>query len=158
MDLEPLTPQPAWTQRTGERDREYGWFIQYAETIGERDFERVAARIGVAASLLRGAAEKYEWQARVREFDQARAQVMQHVIPDDSEALAMQYAVGIAMIRLGVQAVQLKNPALLNMDQVIKLVTQGSEMARRGAGVADLKIEQTVQQRIEREFLDLLGG
>jgi hypothetical protein len=153
-----LEPTPAWTQRTGERDREYQWFIQYAETIGERDLERVAARIGVAASLLRAAAEKNQWDARCVEFDKARMSIARQVVPDDSEALSMQYAVGIAMIRLGVQAVQLKNPALLNMDQVIKLVTQGSEMARRGAGVADLKIEQTVQQRIEREFLDLLGG
>jgi hypothetical protein len=152
-----LTPQPAWVQRTDEPENHYAWFRNYAETLGERSVERTAAHIGVSPRLLAEAAEKFQWDARCVQFDQARAQVAENIAPSEDEALHMQYAVGIAMIRLGVQAVQLKNPALLKMDTIVKLVTQGSEMARRGAGVADLNIEHSVQKRIEGEFLDLLS-
>lgn len=154
----PLEHSPAWLQRSGERDSEYAWFKQYAETLGERDVAMTAARIGVAPRLLLGAAAKHQWVERCAEFDAARVSVASQIAPDDTEALAMQYAVGIAMMRLAADGLKSKNVALLKIDQIIKLMVQGSEMARRGAGVADLKIEKTVQQRIESEFRDLLGG
>lgn len=155
MSLVPVAP---WVQRTAETDMQYAWFKQYAETLGERDIDRTAAMIGVAPQLLRDAASSHQWDARCAAFDAARVDIAAQVAPDDTEALAMQYAVGIAMMRLGASALESRNASLLKIDQIIKLFTHGSEMARRGAGVADIKIEKTVQQRIERDFLDLLGG
>ncbi len=154
MDLQ---PRASFEQQDGELDREYAWFKHYADTFGERDIARTARSIGVSVKLLRDAAARNQWDARCIEFDRIRAQVTGHIAPDDSEALQTQYMVGIAMMRLGVQAIQLKNPSLLKVKQILDLMTQGAEMARRGAGVADIKIEKTVQRRIESEFLDLLG-
>lgn len=156
-DLVPLEPQAAWQQRAGESNMHYAWFIQHAETLGERSELQTARRLGITVSVVRSVAKLNQWDLRIDEFDRARAEVTTHLATDENEALQMQYAVGIAMMRLGVQAVQLKNPALLKMDTIIKLMQQGSEMARRGAGVADLKIEKSVQQRIQSDFEDLLG-
>lgn len=154
MQLEPRQP---WEQLTDERDMEYAWFTRFAELGPEsRSEQKVARFCGVPVAQVRKAASRHEWSTRVAAYDAIVAQVSQQVSVDESEALAMQYAVGIAMMRLGVKAVQLKNPALIRMKDIRELMQQGAEMARRGAGVADLNIEHTVQQRVQSEFLDLL--
>lgn len=154
MQLEPKAP---WEQREHERDMEYAWFVRYAELGDVRDEGKVARFCGVPVSLVRRAATQHQWAERAAAYDATVIEVSKAIDVDETEALAMQYAVGIAMMRLGVKAVQLKNPALIRMKDIRELMQQGAEMARRGAGVADLKIEKSVQSRVESQFLDLLG-
>jgi hypothetical protein len=137
---------------------EYAWFSRYAELGPEvREHLKVARLCGVPVKLIRQAAQQHDWASRAAAYDRVVVEVSSHIDVDETEALAMQYAVGIAMMRLGVKAVQLKNPALIRMKDIRELMQQGAEMARRGAGIADLKIEASTQHRIESQFLDLLG-
>lgn len=153
-----LEPKPPWEQRQHERDMEYAWFVRYAELgPAARDELKVARLCGVPVGVVRDAAKKHAWADRAAAYDATVVEVTKAIDVDESEALAMQYAVGIAMMRLGVKAVQLKNPALIRMKDIRELMQQGAEMARRGAGIADLKIEASTQHRIESQFLDLLG-
>jgi hypothetical protein len=155
--MDPLEPRPPWEQRSSERDMEYAWFSRYAELGESRELLKVAKLCGIPVKLIREAAARHDWTTRAAAYDKIVVEVSQAIDVDESEALAMQYAVGIAMMRLGVKAVQLKNPALIRMKDIRELMQQGAEMARRGAGIADLKIEASTQHRIESQFLDLLG-
>jgi len=154
-----LEPTPQWSQKFGESDHAYAWFVRYAELHDQRSLEKVGRYCGVPIAMVRKAAEQHAWDSRVCSFDETVSSVSSSVVIDDSEALAMQFAVGKAMVRLGVEGVKLKNPALLKVRDLLTLMQQGSEMMRRGAGVADLTIEQrTAQDRVEATFLELLGG
>lgn len=154
-----LEPTPQWSQKAGEPDHSYAWFVRYAELHDERGIEKVSRYCGVPVAMIRKAAGEHAWDSRVASFDATVKSVSSSVIVDDTEALAMQFAVGKAMVRLGVEGVKLKNPALLKVKDLLTLMQQGSEMMRRGAGVADLTIEQrTAQDRVEATFLELLGG
>lgn len=157
--MEQLEARPPWEQLQGEPDHAYAWFVRYAELHDERSVEKVSRFCGVPATMVRKASVEHAWESRVASFDETVVNVVDHVNVDDAEALAMQFAVGKAMIRLGVTKMQLINPAMLKVKDALVLMQQGSEMMRRGAGVADLTIEQrTAQDRIESQFLELLGG
>lgn len=154
-ELEPVEP---WRQRFDESDHEYAWFKRFAE-LGKhrRSIAKTSAELGVPTRMIRVAARERDWAGRVEAFDNAVVLVSGMVVPNDSEALARQYAIGMAMMDLGIEAVRLKNPALIKTKEAMAMLQEGAEMARRGAGVADLTIEQrNTQERVERQFLDLL--
>lgn len=154
--VQSLEPKPPWQQQALEPDFEYAWFVKYAELGEQRTLEKVSAFQGVPLDLVQRARDRHEWDARVAAYDATLVDVMQHVQVSEDEALAMQYAVGMAMMRLGVSAVALKNPALIKMKDVQLLMAQGAEMARRGAGVADLNVQHDVVTRVRDQVLDLL--
>lgn len=149
-------PRPPWEQQVSESDYEYAWFVKFAELGAERSIDKVSAVQGVPADLVRSAADKNAWDSRAKAYDDTVVSVLEHVNIDESEALAMQYAVGMAMMKLGVSAVALKNPALIKMKDIRELMQQGAEMARRGAGVADLTVQHDVVTRARDAVLDLL--
>lgn len=154
-----LEPRPPWQQLEHERDYEYAWFVRYAEQHGNRSLEQVSAFCGVPLKLVERAAATHGWDTRVKAFDATVKRVSDTIQVNDKEALATQYMIGEAMLKLGIQAFQLKNPSLIKMKDIHALLQSGAEMMRRGAGVADLTIEQrNAQDRIEHTFLELLGG
>lgn len=156
-EIEPIQPREPWAQRTGEAPHQHAWLLRYCELGESRTIDKVARLCGVPIKLVRAAALEHAWITRAASFDAACMEVARAAATDEKMALSMQYEVGIAMMRLGVKAVQLKNPALIRMKDIRELMQQGAEMARRGAGVADLNIEVDVQKRVEADFLDLLG-
>jgi len=166
MELEPhnhdhamdqLVARPVWEQRTGEPNHEYAWFVRYAELGEGRTLDRTAKLQGIPIKLVRNASTKHSWDARCAAFDEAIVSVRIAISADEAEALAMQYAAGMMMLRLGIEAIKLKNPALLKVKDTRELLQFGSEMVRRGAGVADLKVEHDVVRRVAEDLELLLG-
>lgn len=155
MDLQIAEP---WRQREGEADHEYAWFKRYAE-LGKhrRSLPKTSAELGVPLRMISDAASLRDWKARTAAYDDAIERIAGQAAPNDEAALARQYAIGMAMMDLGIEVIKLKNPALIRTKEGLQLLEHGAEMARRGAGVADLTVEQrSAQDRVERMFLDLL--
>lgn len=152
-----LDLQSPWEQRTRETKFEYAWFVRYAELGPERTLERAARQCGVPIKGVREAARANDWEARAKAFDAAVIEIQKAVIPDESEALAIQYQAGTEMLKLGLRAIQVKNPALIRVKDIAMLLKEGAEMVRRGAGVADLKIKHDVVQRVAEDLELILG-
>lgn len=148
---------PIWEQRQHEGAHEYAWFVRYAELGEGRTLEKTAKLQGVPVALVRKAAERHGWPERAAAFDATVVSIQQAVTVDETEALAVQYGAGMMMLKLGLQAIQIKNPALLKVKDISQLLQMGSEMVRRGAGVADLKIEHDVVKRVQSDLELLLG-
>lgn len=137
---------PAWGRLKNETASRYNWFVMYCELGPEmRSTAAVASRIGIAEKHIIDASERYRWSERVAAYDDdVRGAVM---VADPDAVLAGQYAIGMMMMRLGISALGLKNPALMKVNDIQKIVTAGAELARKGTGLADMKIET---ERIER--------
>lgn len=152
-----LEPRPIYSQREGENDQQYAWFRQYYELGDTRTLPRAAMRCGVSRSLVERAAREHDWDIRSQQLDRDASHVAKTMIRDEDEALALQYAVGHVMIRMGMTALQAKNPALLDMKTVTALIQQGVEHTRRGAGAADMVISLDQRRSIQQQFADFLG-
>lgn len=152
-----LDVAPVWERHQHEGAHEYAWFVRYAELGEGRSLEKTAKLQGVPVALVRKAAQTHAWTDRAAQFDATVVSIQQAVAPDETEALATQYAAGLVMLKLGFSAIQLKNPALLKVKDIRELLQFGSEMVRRGAGVADLKVEHDVVQRVQSDLELLLG-
>lgn len=144
----------SWQQRPGETPAKYAWFQRYLEMGSGRTIQRVAKRCGARLDLVNKAASAHEWAIRAAEYDAAtRGIVLDYANSDSEQALAMQRAVGKAMLDMGFTALHFKNPAMIRMSGVEKLLKEGVEQIRRGSGVADLKIEQAQAiDNIEKEL------
>lgn len=152
-----LDLQPAWEQRGRESQYEYAWFVRYAELGTERTLEKAARLLGMPIKGVREAARAHDWDVRAYAYDQTVVEITKAVTPSEDEALSIQYGAGMMMLKLGLSAIQIKNPALLKMKDIQALLQMGSEMVRRGAGVADLKVQHDVVQRVA-EDIELLFG
>lgn len=152
-----LEVRPVWEQRSYESDHQYAWFVKYAELGEGRTLEKTAKLQGVPVKLVRQAALSHVWAERAAAFDKTVVAIQKAVSPDETEALALQYGAGMMMLRLGLSAIQIKNPALLKVKDIKALLEAGSEMVRRGAGIADLKVEHDVVQRVQADLELLLG-
>lgn len=155
--IDGLVARPVWEQRTGESNHEYAWFVKYAELGDTREVTRAARLCGVPVKMLRVAAAKNAWDDRCRAYDSAVVAITSAIQPREDEALATQYAAGMVMLRMGFEAIKLKNPALLKVKDIRELLQFGSEMVRRGAGVADLKVQHDVVERVAQDLELLLG-
>lgn len=152
--LEPIRP---WDRQSGESNHEYAWFTKYCELGESRSEQLVAKRCGVPVSMVRTTATKHSWALRAAPYDAAVSELAAILEMDEGEALHAQYTAGMLMLRMGLTALKYKNPALLKMKDIRELMQFGSEMARRGAGVADMKIDHTTTRRVDEMWADLLG-
>jgi len=151
MDLEP------WKQQQGEKDHEHAWLTMFCDMGNMRSVEAVANRCGVSYARVLAAAERHGWSPRAAAFDDAVARVTQNIMLSDDEALGAQYLAGRAMVHLAIKGLQTKNPSLLKMAQLQSMLKDGSEMMRRGAGIADIRVEHETQERVTKHLDGILG-
>lgn len=52
-----------------------------------------------------------------------------------TETMAFQFAVGKAMLDLGIRAINLKSPNKIKVSDAIKLIDKGSELQRKAQGL-----------------------
>lgn len=152
-----IEPRAAWDRAHGESEAEHAWLLRFCELGSQRTPTKVARRCGVPVKLVKDAASKWGWTRRAAEYDQAVRDVGRIAMKDEQEALQIQYEVGKELLRIGASAASLKNPALMNMNMVLKMLTEGAELVRRGAGVADIKVDMNTQRSVEELFQNLLG-
>jgi len=151
MDMEP------WKQQQGEKDHDHAWFTMFCDMGEMRSIEAVARRCGASEARVLAAAERGDWSRRAAAFDSAIVSVTQNLMLSDDEALGAQYLAGRAMVQLAIKGLQTKNPSLLKMSQLQSMLKDGAEMMRRGAGVADVRVEHSTQERVTSHLDGILG-
>ena len=148
-----------WAQSSGELGGEYAAFTEFCKLGPERrSVRKLAAHLGISADRVRSMSKKNDWIARADAFDRANNALTPAELSLE-DTLAFQYAVGKAMLDLGISAMQLKNPASIKMNDVIRLLKEGSEIQRKAAGINDtvtLTVESNAVQKIN-SLLDELG-
>lgn len=152
-----VVPTAPWEQRSDEPNAQYAWFVAFMELGEQRSPERAARRCGVALVEVRKAFTRFDWQVRATSYDTAVHRFAAELVTDERDALAAQYAAGMMMLKMGVTALKYKNASLLKMKDIRELLSFGSEMARRGAGVADMKVDHQTTSRVEAMLADILG-
>lgn len=153
MDLEPSS----WQQRPIETDTEYGWFTTYLELGDARSVAKVARRLGASAAKVQVAADTYGWDARVAAWERDSREVAKTHVRDEEVVHSIEYQVGMAMIRMGMSGLEGKNPHLLAVPNLVQLMREGAELARKGSGAADMVIEHRDRESVGRQFAELLG-
>lgn len=153
-----VVPKQPWERITGETEAQHAWFKRFVEVGEGRTVDRAAKACGVPVGPVRRAAELNDWAARAKAYDAAVIELRDVLELDETEALHAQYAAGRIMAQLGLTALQYKNPALVPIAQIKDLILNGAEMMRRGAGIADLKVDHSTTHRVESILDDLLGG
>jgi len=158
-DLVPAGKDP-WSQLRNEDTADYAAFAEFCK-LGTRRSNRVlASHLGVSIQKVNAIARKNDWVARADAYDRACNEL--HPSADDmslEDTLAFQYAVGKAMLDMGVTALQLKNPASMRTADIVKLLQQGSEIQRKAAGITDtvsVKVESDAVSTINKLLEDII--
>lgn len=158
MIMDDLVPhEDNFLQITDETDQEYAWFKRYCEIGADRTTAKVAAFMGVPASVTRSAASRHHWNSRVGAYDQARIDAAQTLVADQSQALEAQYAAGMIMMQLGIDAIKIKNPGRMSVKNIAMLLTEGGALVNKGAGLADVVVDVNTTKRVEDHILELFG-
>lgn len=152
-----IVPKVAWEQRSDESAAEHAWFHAFLELGDKRTVAKAAKRCGVATAVLKEASIKHDWKNRAEVYDKELQKLATTMIADETEALAVQWEAGRMLLKFGITALEYRNPHLLKMKDIRDVITSGAEMVRRGAGVADLKVDHTTTKRVQDMFDVLLG-
>lgn len=153
-----LHVQPAWEQRPRESKFQYAWFARYAELGPERTVEQAAKLCGVPVKQLRLAQRDHDWDVRAGEYDATVVEIQKAISPSETEALAIQYAAGTMMLKLAVKGIATLDPNMLRIKDIQGMLREGSDMVRRGAGIADLKVDHNIVERVQSDIELLLSG
>lgn len=134
-DLEPVGPDP-WEKLVGEDSNSYFIFTEFCKLGPKRTLRAVSRNLGVSYDTVKATAKKHSWLDRAKEYDL----VCNELVPSDnalapSETLAFQYAVGTALLDLGIKAIKLKRPGDIKVTDAIKLVEKGADLQRKAQGL-----------------------
>lgn len=153
----PAIPDP-WAQRKDESSADYTAFAEYCKLGRRRNYRLLASHLGMGVERIRAIAKRFEWNERADLYDRACNELVAEA-PDLEDTLAFQYAVGKAMLDLGVEALKFKNPASMRSADIIKLLKEGADMQRRAAGLNDtvtINVQSEAVSKINT-LLDELG-
>lgn len=135
-EIVPYEQNDPWNKKESETDSEYKAFEEYCKIGSERSYRITASTTGHSLSTIQSYARKHKWATRAKQYDMACLQLVP-LEASPSETLAIQYAAGKIMLDLGLQAIQLKDPRSIRMQEAIKLAKLGSDLQRTALGIDD---------------------
>lgn len=155
-----MAPKPVhrdpWNQQAGESASQYAMFKAYCDAGHAGTYQDVANRFGCALSRVESVAVKNNWDSRVSAYCIELNNISTITVADGERALQMQYKIGEALLGLGINALQLKNPSMIRMKEIHKLIETGGEMMRKGAGLADMKVDIETVDRVKDAVADFI--
>lgn len=134
-ELIQTAPDP-WERLEDESSQEYFAFAEYCKMGPSRSLRKIAAHLGVSYDTIKVYSRKNRWVERSKAMDvAANALVPTDIDMSPTETMAFQFAVGKAMLELGVRAINLKKPGSIKVSDAIKLIDKGAEMQRKAQGI-----------------------
>lgn len=91
----------------------------------------------------------------------ANALVPTDVDMSPSETLAFQFAVGKAMLELGIRAINLKKPGTIKVADAIKLIDKGSDLQRKAQGLDSPNFQLNINSKgfeAVQDLVDMIEG
>lgn len=128
-------PDP-WERLSDETKDAYFAFTEYCKMGPSRSLRKIAAHLGISYDSVKAYSRQNKWVERSKEYDVA----CEPLVPSDqvlspTETLAYQYAVGAAMLDLGIKAINMKKPGTIKTSDAIKLIDRGSDLQRKAIGM-----------------------
>ena len=127
-----------WHMQPGESAKAYQAFELYRDAGPGRTVEAVAASCNKSASLLNRWSSVYDWQARVRAFDEAAAAKASDRALEDAAAVRARQAQHARAIQLrAMQKIASMDPGDMSMSEATRAWQVGAEAERKALGIAD---------------------
>ena len=152
---------PIYHRLDDESHEQYEAFVEWCKIPpSSRNLANLQRRTGFPPAVTRKLVGEFHWEVRATAFDHDSRNLQPDPRALDEEAaLAGQLAAASTLLELGLNALQLKNPALIPVDKALKLAEKGIEIERRARGQADLNVQFTVEDmtRVNKMIGDVLG-
>jgi hypothetical protein len=130
-----------WNMREDETPRAYRAFEVYRDMAGDRSLERLCQVHTAALPTAKAWSVRYEWQARVRAFDEAvAARAADRALEDAVAVRARQAADAKRLQELGIERLSTLPVGQLKPGHAIQAWKIGAEAERKALGIAD-KVE-----------------
>lgn len=128
-------PDP-WDRLEDETQQAYFAFVEYCKLGPSRTLRRLSTHLGISYDSVKMYSRSHKWVDRTKAYDGA----CNELVPSEdslspTETLAFQYAVGKAMLELGIKAINLKKPSSIKVSDAIKLIDRGADMQRKAQGL-----------------------
>lgn len=146
LELIHTEQNPIYHRLSDEDHTVYEMFVEWCRIPpSSRNLANFTRRTGYPVKIARKMKEVWHWEVRANAFDHDSLQLRPDpTLMNDEAALAGQLAAATVLLDLGLNAIALKNPALISADKAMKLVEKGVEIQRRAMGQADLNVQFTV--------------
>lgn len=149
--------------RPDESAKAYQAFEAYRDMGADRSLERVHQGGTVAAPIdtLKKWSTRFEWQARVRAFDEAAAaKAAEKALEDAASVRARQAAHAKAIQLRAMQKIATMDPSDMSMAEATRAWQVGAEAERKALGIAEVVEHsgETVHRIIIEEVDDWRAG
>lgn len=155
-----MTARP-WNMRPGETAKAYQAFEVYRDMGPDRSLERVGQALAKTRQSLDGWSTRFEWQARVRAFDEAAAaKAAEKALEDAASVRARQAAHAKAIQLRAMQKIATMDPGDMSMAEATRAWQVGAEAERKALGIAEVVEHsgETVHRIIIEEVDDWRAG
>lgn len=130
------SPNDPWERLETETSAEFFAFSEFCKLGPSRSLRKVSSHLGVSYDTIKLYNKKHAWMERSKAIDLAASSL----VPTDiemspTETMAFQFAVGKAMLELGIKSINLKKPGTIKVSDAIKLIDKGSELQRKAQGL-----------------------
>lgn len=159
-ELVPIVPDP-WERLETETATEYAAFSEYCKMGPSRSLRRVSNLTNVSYDTVKLYSRKNKWIDRSKAMDATASQLIpQDIDMTPTETMAFQFAVGKAMLDLGIKGLEFKKPGSIKVADLIKLIDKGSELQRKAQGLDGPGVQininskgfEAVKQMLEEEI------
>lgn len=132
-----MTARP-WNMRPGETAKAYQAFEVYRDMGPDRSLERVGRALAKTRQSLDGWSTRFDWQARVRAFDEAAAAKAADRALEDAAAVRARQAAHAKAIQLrAMQKIAAVGPDEMSVAEATRAWQVGAEAERKALGIPD---------------------
>lgn len=162
MSEELTTTRDPWERLDAESSQEYIAFCEYCKMGPSRSLRKVSSHLGTSYDTIKIYSRNHRWVERAKAMDvAANGLVPADVDMSPTETMAFQFAVGKAMLELGVRAINLKKPGTIKVSDAIKLIDKGAEMQRKAQGIDSPGVQININgkgfEAVEEMLLEAFG-
>lgn len=137
-----MTVKP-WNMRPDESAKAYQAFEVYRDMGADRTLERLGRHYGKTTGAMELWSARYDWQARVRAFDEAAAAKASERALEDAAAVRSRQAQHAKAIQLrAMQKIAAMDPGDMSMSEATRAWQVGAEAERKALGIPE-KVEVT---------------
>lgn len=139
----------AWERQQGESSPAYEAFSIYRDMGADRALRTVAAQLSKSYPLILRWNKRWEWQERVREYDNSLEQkAYKEAVKRVTEMQTRHIKTAVLMQKKAVEALDKLPLELLSANDIVRLIKEGSKL-ERDTRTADPTI--TARQKQEEE-------
>lgn len=162
-DLVPAEAPDPWERLETETAAEYTSFSEFCKLGPSRSLRKLSSHLGISYDTVKIYSRKNNWIARSKALDVASSEIIAGDIDmSPSETMARQYAVGQAMLELGIKALDFKKPGSISVANAIKLIDKGADLQRKAQGLdtpgVNIHFNSKGFEAVEQMFNDYLEG